>query len=771
MPRFALLLICALIPATRADNPTSRMDETGARASVVLEQHAPPAAGPVSPETRGPTWTPLGPPGGDVQDVAVSPTDANLMLAGTAPGGSFGGALYRSTDGGLHWSKVPQLSNNSIFDIEFSPDGSIYAGTINGVWKSTNAGANWSQLALGIGINQQIFDVTIDPVNPNVIWAGVGDAGGGQPILVIRSTTAGTSWSNVTPPLGAPISCKAIAIDPGNSNNVYACFGGGFGGGQVWVTANGGATTPTWTNRSLGLPNNPMNAIVHDGARVLVAGGQLFGSQNVGLYASTNQGQNWTPVHDGTWPSRAINDVRVDPANPQRIFVAAARFGVYRSTNGGTSWSFSVGQTANVAALGIRLAPGDSNHVLVGASLKGVLQSSDGGDLFASTSTGISELNVFSVAANPLHPAELAIGFQGANDGGVYTSLDGGQTWTQENVPPTRWTGTRFNFDGTLYAISTGPSTVAPEGVYRRNPATGIWVGLGPDQGPLFESELAALRGSRHDPNVLIAVGGDFGVAGFEAAIWRYDGTQWTRVYESVESSEAVTGVEFVEDRTDQTMVASFRDFEDPQDGGALRSINGGLSWENHSTGFPPTAFGAGIAASPADLETFVIANRDFAAGLGGTWRTTDTGDLWTNTGFTTSVFGIAADEHDERKLYVPVFGAAPVLRSVDSGATFQPFSSGLPANISVNALSYAGGATPRLYAATTGGLHTVALNDACLADVNFDRTVDLADLAVLLAHFGTGGNLYRDGDIDGNGTVETQDLAYLLSRFGSICQ
>ena len=49
--------------------------------------------------------------------------DANIVLAGLAPGGSFGGTLYRSSDGGNTWSEVPALDGISVFDIEFAPDG------------------------------------------------------------------------------------------------------------------------------------------------------------------------------------------------------------------------------------------------------------------------------------------------------------------------------------------------------------------------------------------------------------------------------------------------------------------------------------------------------------------------------------------------------------------------------------------------------------------------------------------------------------------------
>jgi hypothetical protein len=58
-----------------------------------------------------------------------------------------------------------------------------------------------------------------------------------------------------------------------------------------------------------------------------------------------------------------------------------------------------------------------------------------------------------------------------------------------------------------------------------------------------------------------------------------------------------------------------------------------------------------------------------------------------------------------------------------------------------------------------------------CLADINGDRRVDIADLAILLAHFGlSGGQTQATGDLTGDGNVELSDLAQLLARFGMIC-
>src|SRR5918996_978255 len=208
-------------------SPAHRLDEQGNRPSGITSGTA---GGTRGHGNRfivgGGAWTSLGPPGGDVFDVAASTVDANIVLAGLAPGGSIGGTLYRSSDGGNTWSEVPALDGISVFDIEFASDGTAYLGTQDSVRKSTDGGLSWAVLNLGIGVNDQVFDVALDPSDSLTLWAGIADALASQPENVIRSTDGGATWENRTPPLAAPISGRAIAVDPSDSNTVIAVFGG-----------------------------------------------------------------------------------------------------------------------------------------------------------------------------------------------------------------------------------------------------------------------------------------------------------------------------------------------------------------------------------------------------------------------------------------------------------------------------------------------------------------------------------------------------------------
>jgi len=684
-----------------------RLDERGNRPAGMsfLPLHQPGSRA-IRPAGTG-NWSLLGPPGGDVFDAAASTADPNIALAGIAPDGSFGGTLYRSIDAGNTWSQVLPLNGISVFDIEFKADGTVYIGTQDSVRRSTDGGVSWTSLDLGIGANDQVFDVALDPSNPLIIWAGIADAGGFQPVNVMRSTDNGGTWSNRTPPLAAPISCRGIAVDPTDSNTVIAVFGGDFGGGEVWTTTDGG---DSWTNRSAGLPDNPMQAVAYDGSRLLVGGGQLFGSENVGLYRSTDLGATWTPLHDGTWPVLVVGGIAVDPNDAQTILVATDGSGVNRTTDGGGSWEIGIGGTDALAGRSLRFRPGSSTDLLLGVSSLAVFRSTDGGDHFVQSSNGISELNLFSIDASAVGSNELAEAFQGQNNGGVVRSVDGGVTWDVESAPPTRYSAVRFAPDGKLYAISAGPSTVAQEGLYRRED-NGDWTPLGPDQGPLYESDLDTVRFSHNNANLILLGGADFGVAGFEGTIWRSTdaGQSWTKVYE-VGDFHRVTDLEIVEDGTDQNMVAAWTSESGDNIGGALRSTDGGASWFDSSTGLPAFFRGPRLCASPSDPQTLLISGW-LSFQSGGLFRTTDGGATWASTGWTgnQTVGDVACHPIDDQTIFVTqLSGGDAVLRSQDGGSTFSPFSNGLENVVAPRELAFAGDS--RLLLASAKGSHATDL-------------------------------------------------------------
>jgi len=663
-----------------------------------------PEAQPLPQSALVANWQALGPFGGDIEDVQVSPTDPNLVLAGLAPSSGGGGAMYRSTNGGATWSTVATLDGKAVYDIAFASDGTAYAGTIDGVWKSVNNGASFTATNLGIGLNDQVFEIDVDPSNPLTLWCGVADALGSQPVNVMISTNGGTTWANRTPPLAQPTSCSTIAIDPTNPQRVFAGFRGFGGGGQVWVTTNGGTS---WTNRSAGLPGTPVNDLELRGATLYVAGGQLFGSQNFGLYSTTNDGVTWSQRHDGTWTNLVSQDIAIDPNDANTLYVATAGNGLYRSTNGGSAWSIAVGGTGSLSVNAVSFAPGSSSTIYTGSASNAVWKSSDSGASFAGSSTGIGALDVFSIASNPLDANELAIAFQGLNNGGVYSSLNAGATWSLAALPGTRFQHVRFSPGGVLYAISDGPTTIGAESLYRRTGAS--WAAIGPNQGPQFESELYGLRVSANDPNLIVAVGADFGSTfGFEGVVWRTTngGGLWTKVYEGV-ASRPVQDVLVVDEAGDTTWLASYVDFTGSNLGGVLRSSNSAVNWSIANSGLSALFQGYSIAKTTLGAGAVFVSNAASASGSA-VYESLDAGLTWAPTGYVGQAYEVETDGSDANTLYIAQQGAVRVRSSIDGGATFSPFNTGLPTSDFPRDLQRAPGVgSDLLYCGTTGSYST----------------------------------------------------------------
>lgn len=312
-------------------------------------------------------WRNIGPYGGSVTAIGLSPVDPDIILAGTDGFAEYGG-LFRSTDAGETWARASVLGDEAISSVVFTPDGTAFAGARSaGLWQSTNGGLEWTFLDLTSP--NWVSALAVHPIDGAEIWAGVRASAAS----LYRSEDGGASWQSVGPPVDPFEGCAGIAFNAGSPDNVYAACGSP---GRVWVSTDGGAS---WTDRTVGLPSMNVFDVAHDGSRIFVGGSS-------GLYASSDDGLSWNALHDGIWPSFTTLAVAVDPGDPNVVYAGSDRSsGVHRSTDGGANWEIAIAGTEKLTVNAIEFAPEDPSRILLGANALGVFQSLDSGPGFRRT--------------------------------------------------------------------------------------------------------------------------------------------------------------------------------------------------------------------------------------------------------------------------------------------------------------------------------------------------------------------------------------------------
>lgn len=324
--------------------------------------------------------------------------------------GSTGGGVWKTTDAGANWTNVSdgQIPVGSMGDLDVadSDPNVIYVGTGSdgyrsnvsigkGVWKSTDAGKTWQHVGLrDVG---NIGGVRVHPTNPDIAFvAAIGDpfrptnARG-----VYRTRDGGKSWERT---LYVSDSTGAVDVEfhPSNPNILYA---------GMWR-----AERKPWTI--------------------------ISGAREGGIYKSTDGGSTWTKLTRGL-PNQLVGktNVAVSAADPDRVYVlieAKPGSGLYRSDDAGASFRLvsDYPQLSTRPFYYTTLDVDPTNADVVYAGAEGYFKSTDGGANWTRFPTPHGDNHGIWV-----HPSNGQIMIQ-ANDGGVNVSLNGGATWsTQYNQP------------------------------------------------------------------------------------------------------------------------------------------------------------------------------------------------------------------------------------------------------------------------------------------------------------------------------------------------
>jgi photosystem II stability/assembly factor-like uncharacterized protein len=369
--------------------------------------------------------------------LAVDPSSHSTVYVG-------GIDFWKSTDSGTSWNQktnwysqagAPPYAHADQHAIVFDPSdpGTILLGTDGGIFKSTNAGNNWTNLNNDL-FTTQLYYGAVEPVS-NVYYVGAQDNGS-------LKSTGSTNWTEIFGGDGG-----ATEVDFNNTNIIYIeyvnlAFYKSTNGGVNFVKAmNGIPNGPNFfdgtTDRTLFIspfsmdPNNSNNIVsgtyrvfrttdaaanwtdisgdlTGDGSgssgatisTVIVANGNsnviYAGCSNGKVQVTTNAGGSWTDVSSGL-PNRYCTRIATDPNNPATAFATFSGYTsgqkVYKTTNSGSNWSNISGNLPNLPVNCIVVNPGNVDKLAVGTDL-GVFATVDGGGTWYQRNDGMANVSV-----------------------------------------------------------------------------------------------------------------------------------------------------------------------------------------------------------------------------------------------------------------------------------------------------------------------------------------------------------------------------------------
>ena len=301
--------------------------------------------------------------------------------------------LFKSTNAGANWSAIHgglPSSTSLVKQVEFDPldPTALYVNTIDGFFKSTDRGNSFRRLSVPtfnsiVGLAR----FAIDPTNSLTMYAGT-DVGPFSSLQ--KSTDGGNSWFSIGLNAGPAIS---ILIDRKDPTTLYAAFEFGNPGvvAAIFKSTDGGIN---WAPAEKRISHGPVSALALSPSKPK----KLYAVSGGSVYLSANRAKKWSLGGFSSSGNRA--DLAVDPKTANTLYLAA-QTGVYKSTDGGETFR-ATSLTTSVGALTID--PRNTSIIYAAARQLGpnkVFKSTDGGASWVTTSTGITSDLVRALAIDP----------------------------------------------------------------------------------------------------------------------------------------------------------------------------------------------------------------------------------------------------------------------------------------------------------------------------------------------------------------------------------
>ena len=277
--------------------------------------------------------------------------------------GTAGWGVWHSPDAGNTWTRhrKPFPLNSRIQALAAHPKEAqtVFAGGDTGVFVSHDGGARWERIASDEAL-PTVWSLTIDPVDPDTIFAGT------RPSGVYRSRDGGRHWESLA--IGAARECSigeafvtSLVVDPDDHRTVWA----GVEIDGVYRSRDGG---DTWTHLDGGLYDPDIHAV----ALAATTPKRLYASTAREVFTSTDLGDTWESLDiREKWPLPYARGMAVKPDDPGVLFAGCGetttgeKGQILRTTNFGETWQILPLPTpANATMWGLATHPADSDRIV-----------------------------------------------------------------------------------------------------------------------------------------------------------------------------------------------------------------------------------------------------------------------------------------------------------------------------------------------------------------------------------------------------------------------
>ncbi|MGI8990544.1 MAG: WD40/YVTN/BNR-like repeat-containing protein [Bryobacteraceae bacterium] len=432
-----------------------------------------------------------------------------------------------------------------------------------------------------------------------------------QPSVAPRPLNS-TSWVNIGPaPVTADPTSEAtpdsgrvngIAAHPTDPNTIYVAAAGG----GVWKTINGGTTWAPLTDTQKTLAMGAL-AMAPSDSNVLYAGtgepdsGGDFGR---GVLVTTDGGANWTlQTNNGVFDRVEVSEIAIDPNNAKVAYVATSSCcgtntdsskvsGVYKTMNGGATWTNTTRTVSTVSWSSVRIDPGGPSTLYAavgdtnGRDDNGVYKTTNGGGTWTKLANAPSGVLTgrMVVAVSKSASSVVYVSAESQADDSLYKFMrsdDGGATFTDLTPGTPNYLGHQGNFDTTLIvdpknsAIVYAGGDSNPNGLIRSTDSGKTWKDISGTSSNGANGPHVDHHSSAFDANGKFLDGDDGGIFRYDPAV-----TNRTKAWTALQGNLSTVTVEGIglHPTNDKIVVAG------TQDNGAVR-YSGSLDWSEVTCG------------------------------------------------------------------------------------------------------------------------------------------------------------------------------------------